>query len=502
MIRRGFWISSVVLAMLAAASSLAANAQARQSGGETVRHAARDRGQQMRALHQSLRAAEPRGIEERALTVTLSFAEKALAEPVSEGRYRVGVSKSVSVEFDASLATVSFGVRELRADGEVTWSGVVRSPGASALRLHFSQFDLPEGAELYVYGPERQAFGPYTGRGPLDEGELWTNTIRGEEMRLRLRLPSGAPRAKLVLADLGYMGRAFPRTLAEVATFCPANASCVVNAACATTIPAAVKPAQEAVADMLFASGAYYYLCTGGLLADSDPNSDVPYFLTANHCISKRGEASSLETYFDYVTDCSSPNCTVPFDQDPRNPDTLGAVIRSTNRTGDYTLLQLSSVPAAKDGVQQYLGWTADAVANTNGVRLYRFSHPQGSPQAYSEQVVDITKPTCGSWPRGSWIYSRDVLGATEGGSSGSPVLNGSGQVVGQLSGACGTNVNDVCDAIHNATVDGAFASYFDQVAAFLGGGGQCRPKGQSCSMDSECCSNSCRGKAGAKTCK
>ena len=56
-------------------------------------------------------------------------------------------------------------------------------------------------------------------------------------------------------------------------------------------------------------------------------------------------------------------------------------------------------------------------------------------------------------WRVGSWEF-----GVTEGGSSGSPVVNSSGQVVGQLSGGCGYNINDVCDEVQNRTVDGAFA--------------------------------------------
>jgi NS3 serine protease len=105
--------------------------------------------------------------------------------------------------------------------------------------------------------------------------------------------------------------------------------------------------------------------------------------------------------------------------------------------------------------------------------------------------------------PRGTFIYSRDITGATEGGSSGSPVLNASGQIVGQLYGACGFNLNDVCDAASNATVDGAFAGYYSQVSSFLTGGGpSCSASGASCSADSQCCSNNCKGKPGAKTCK
>ena len=50
--------------------------------------------------------------------------------------------------------------------------------------------------------------------------------------------------------------------------------------------------------------------------------------------------------------------------------------------------------------------------------------------------------------------------------------MNGNGQIVGQLSGACGYNLNDVCDAQNNATVDGAFANYFSSVAQWLDVGG------------------------------
>ena len=170
-----------------------------------------------------------------------------------------------------------------------------------------------------------------------------------------------------------------------------------------------------------------------------------------------------METFFFYrASQCQS--CP-----DPGAANTTGSTIVSSGRSSDYTLLRLSqNAPAGA----AFLGWTSSAVANTNGTNLYRLSHPKGAPQAYSEHVVDTSKPTCQSWPRGAWIYSRDLYGATEGGSSGSPVVNGAGQLVGQLSGACGYNVNDVCDAESNATVDGAFAAYYGNVSQFLGSGG------------------------------
>ena len=450
--------------------------------------------EQTAELHRSLKSRELASGLDRALEVKLTPEEQAIADTrSSEGRLRVGIQKGLGsvLRMNGALA---FGDFAAEPDGTVVWSGRVAAPGASALRLHFSPFHLPESAELFVYSADGQAFGPYTGRGPIDDGDVWTNAIFGDEVRLQLRVaPEDVARTKLVIADVGYLGAAFPMA---TNAFCADNAACVVNAACVNV--SAVNDARQAVASILFASGGGFYICSGGLIADSDTSSTVPYFLTANHCISTGSEASSVETYFDYVTSCGGP-CNEPYNN-PAN--TVGAQIVASNGTSDFTLLRLSSAPSTTGG-QVYLGWNSTAVANTNNLALHRISHPAGSPQAYSAHQVDTSKPTCRSWPRGNWIYSRDTQGATEGGSSGSPVVNGGGQIVGQLSGGCGFNVGDSCDAASNATVDGAFAAYFSQVSSILAGGGSsCSNAGAACTANSQCCSGNCKGKPGAKTCK
>jgi len=59
-------------------------------------------------------------------------------------------------------------------------------------------------------------------------------------------------------------------------------------------------------------------------------------------------------------------------------------------------------------------------------------------------------------------------MGAIDGGSSGSPVLDGSSRIVGQLSGLCGFDVNNPSGSAQNAAVDGAFAFYFSSVQPIL----------------------------------
>jgi hypothetical protein len=512
-------------------------------------------------LHSWLMAEQVATALESPITVVVTDDElAAIADGGTvERRLRVGISKPIAAVVDLAEARTKVRRPEVGAlrsteDGGFVWTAAVRSPGAAALRIHFTDFTLPEGVELYVYNLSGEAFGPYTGDGPFRDGEFWSHTVTGELAVLQLRYTGAAPEQALlstffVIDELGYLGdrfllARFRDSSAPVAkSFCSFNEDCVENVNCGSTSPA-INDARDAVALILFRSGAFLYICSGGLLADTDGATLIPYFLTANHCISKSREASSMEAFFRFDTPCGG-TC---YDPDGAVPSTLGASILSTNRTGDYTLMELAE-PAPTGSA--FLGWTNAPVALSNGAGLYRVSHPAGAPQAYSEHEVDTSRLTCTSWPRGSWIYSSDTYGATEGGSSGSPVVNLAGEVVGQLSGSCGFNVNDPCDAVSNATVDGALAGYYDEVAQWLDpapggctdndgdgwcveegdcddndpdvypgtaelcdgvdndcdgtideGCGECAPAGVSCSDDADCCSNKCKGKPGARTCR
>jgi len=312
--------------------------------------------------------------------------------------------------------------------------------------------------------------------------------------------------------------------------FCSFNAPCIENASCHNGSPA--ESAKSAVALMQWIAGRYIYTCTGTLLNDTVSTSQIPYFLTANHCISNSTNASNMEAYFQFSLSCGSTNC--PAQTTPGGIQRLGATVKATGTTGDFTLLQLNQTPPAGS---VFLGWNNAPIANTNNAQLYRISHPAWAPQAYSDGVVNTSAPTCQGWPRGERIYSRGVTGGTEGGSSGSAVLNGSGQVVGQLSGACGTNTGNACDNTNNATVDGAMAAYFSSVQPFLAPAScvpttevcndgvdndcdglvdcadsncsgspscssSCSGAGASCTSNSDCCSNKCTGPSGRKTCR
>ena len=154
-----------------------------------------------------------------------------------------------------------------------------------------------------------------------------------------------AEAADLIGRDLASLGTRLAATLAELSpvpeSHCTENAACVENAACYGATPA--EAAKKAVALIQWISGAYLYSCSGGLLADTVSTSQIPYFLTANHCISKRNEAQNAECFFQYQTACGVTACPSP----SGFARTLGATIKSTGRNADYTLLQLHQTPPA-----------------------------------------------------------------------------------------------------------------------------------------------------------
>ena len=403
-----------------------------------------------------------------------------------ERRMLVGLAREVGHVVDFSRA----GAKQLRGDGEFergalggmadggfVWTAKLASPGASGLRLALSGLDLPANAALYVFNDRGEAFGPYLGTGVNGSGEVTTNMVSGDVAYLQLRV-FGTPKSMQGLSfridSIGHISSRFELAEALDAaggllakTHCTSgrvNAGCVENAMCSGTF-SHISNLRNAIGAMLYASGSGYYICTGGLIANT---ADDPLFLTANHCISKSSEANTLEVYWNHTVPCGTRTCQGAWEVQGRASE-VGATIRAGSSTGDYTLMQLNST-LPTGGYK--LGWNSTPVAGSSNAQLYRVSHPNGAPQAYSEQRVNTSAGTCRTLPRGTYIYSTDNFGATEGGSSGSPVVNGQNQIVGQLYGACGSNLNDVCDSGSNRTVDGAFAAYFSAVESILTGGG------------------------------
>src|SRR5687768_5585124 len=370
-----------------------------------------------------------------------------VVRPLAEAiRFRPGTDPSGGLEgitFDSPAGARSWGTR-------------VEVQGAYRLRLRLDDVRLPEGTNLWVHGAGEAPI-----RFGLDlkdaEGVLWTPSVSGESIYLEVTLPPGSSWERsgfdvTRVAELVALDRyGFP-----MSTPGPQAGECLADATCATTGTFdSVALLRTAVAHLQYIKNGLGYLCSGGLLNDTDGSTNVPLLLTAHHCFSTQASAASLEAFWDY----KSASCNASFPNLGAVPRSNGSTLLATAAASDVTLVRLSGFP----GSRALMGWDARTSVLTSGKALHRISHPapDGFPfsQGYSRSLFDSSANGCG-WSRTNNIFSNHVFGGTYPGSSGSPVLIDGGFVVGQLRGYCGPNPTNGC-GYENYVVDGAlYASW------------------------------------------
>ncbi len=365
------------------------------------------------------------------------------------------------------------------------WGARVQVTGADRVRLHLSRVRLPAGWRLWVHGAGGTA-GPVGAELIAPDGGLWTPSVAGEELAIDVEMPLAPLAGRLAAPDGGGGTSGYGFVVDAAAEIVPAAAmakddtTCEVDASCYGDANfAGYDTARHAEARLEFIEGHSAFLCSGQLLNDAASDGQ-PYLLTANHCISTQTVASTLSATFDYYT----PSCNGTPPDLSGLPTANGASLLATGNqstSSDFTLLRLANLP----GGRTFLGWNASPGAVPNGTLLYRLSHPDGGPQKYSVSRVDSNSAECTD-PLSRFIYSDLDVGAASPGSSGSAALLASGQVVGQLLGACGTS--DVsCDPL-SFPLDGAFFYSFTALEPFLapgGGNGTCTPGGLNLCLES-----------------
>jgi V8-like Glu-specific endopeptidase len=340
------------------------------------------------------------------------------------------------------------------SNGEMFWTATVDAEEAHQLRLHLQADTLADDVQMWVYGDNGDYRGPFGAELMDSEGGLWTPSVSGSRISLVVQLSSSA---KGITFNIDKVGEIFQLDASGEPVFEAQEAlpNCLQDAQCfdATTYPF-IEETEASVAIIRFAKDDSFFQCTGGLIADTDGNTQIPYFLTANHCLKTQASADSLEAFWDYKTNVC--NGTAPNLYSV--PRSNGSTLLATGSVGDYTLLRLDSVPAGR----WFMGWDSSPNSVSAGAILHRISYPGGQPQSYSQSSIGQSK-SCGT----SFIHQTNLIGAQIGGSSGSPVFLGNGKIVGQLFGSCGTASNP-CAFNTYQTIDGALSVYYSAVAQWL----------------------------------
>jgi hypothetical protein len=89
---------------------------------------------------------------------------------------QIGVNRGVEV------APNTRAQKFVNPDGSQIIVLIIKSSGASGIGVHFRNFALADGEEVYVYGAATDSivFGPFTEKGPWGSGEFWSGTVDGD----------------------------------------------------------------------------------------------------------------------------------------------------------------------------------------------------------------------------------------------------------------------------------------------------------------------------------
>jgi lysyl endopeptidase len=423
--------------------------------------------EQVESLTQPVRAGDnasplkPRRVGASPAPVSISIGpvlqQKRAAEMATVSRpgtpHKIGFGRDVPKLGSAADTAAHLQWRSTPQAGNIAAISI-SSPQAFGIRLGILVRRLPVEATLRFYVQGAEAAYEISGsevmesiRRNLDAGDsgdealtYWSPHIDGEEATLEIELPSGISPDAVEISIPGISHFFSPPLAAPgggaVMSIGDA-ASCEIDATCYS----AWSPEGNATAKMSFVENRNSYVCSGTLLNDMAA-SGIPYFLSANHCISKQTVASTLQTYWFYrSSSCNSGTLN------PGNKTlTGGATLLYASSVTDTSFMRLNSTPPAG---AVYAAW--DTTAPALGTLVTALHHPSGDLQKISSGSIqsfeDCAVPdpisdtfTCNASTQASAEYLNIAFtsGITESGSSGSGLFKTSGgthYLIGQLYG-------------------------------------------------------------------
>lgn len=343
----------------------------------------------------------------------------AKARPLaSSGVERIGVVQAAPEVFG-----IAHGIWTPTNQGRWAWAITLSTPGATGIRVHLTHLDLPAGATLYVVSAEGDAIAV--------PGAGWSPTTFGDQATLLCLVPSAAAKKRTAL-EVNQTAYLF----ADWSALRKDSGNCNNDLACA---PDWKTPAMG-VGGIGTIGGLDAIWCTGSLIADDVPETDIPWFLTANHCVNNQSTAASVEVYWQFTAeDCGGAPPAI--NSVPRTTGGATLIAGSSVSFGtDVALLRLNESPP--EGLV-WLGWTTTPPEVGNSTVCIH--HPSGDDKKISfGTITDTGSPSANDErlrPIARFHEVRWDDGTTEPGSSGSPLLLPTGVIIGQLWGgraSCG----------------------------------------------------------------
>ncbi|MBE0662174.1 MAG: T9SS type A sorting domain-containing protein [Bacteroidales bacterium] len=369
--------------------------------------------------------------------------ETLLKEDEEAGKW--GVAERIGVLLPIQITPYNNGVWKRLPNNSKQWRLLIGSEKAKQLSLYFEDFYLPQGCELYVYNVKRtKLIGAFTQQNNHESGLFATELISGESLIIEMVVPADVPeQPSFTITDLLYAYKIENNDLKQFRS----SGSCNVNVNCIEGF--GWQDQKRGIVKINSRVGSTVFRCSGSLLNNTRFDYQ-PYLFTADHC-ARSGSTYASESdigqwvfYFNYeASDCPTPMI------EPPAVSLTGASLKANIGGGnsymgsDFCLVLLNNeLPPAV--LPYFNGWSRVDSSSPSGVGIH---HPKGDIKkisTYTEPLVssNFNSNTPNMYWQVRWSETQNGHGVTEGGSSGSPIFNNEGLIVGQLTGGAASCTN------------------------------------------------------------
>lgn len=304
--------------------------------------------------------------------------------------------------------------------------------GAAAVAAFFDNYHIPVGAYLFAYDATRTwVEGPYDHTENAEHGIMTTAEVPGDDLVLEIYMPVGVVGTPtLGVRGVGHFYRYVYFHQAEERG---GSDPCEVDVNCPEGEPWG--PLRDSVVRLRIVDGNQIGLCSG-VLVNTTAADCRRYMLTALHCAQGVSDADflSLQVRFNY----EKSGCGTGAAPSSRNRNGVFHLADSNDGGGnsgsDFLLVEL------EDEIPQnwnpfFAGWDASGAGSSEGVCIH---HPAGDVKkisTYDDNLTSVWFGAPGSHWEVRWVETETNHGVTEGGSSGSPIFNEEGLILGNLTG-------------------------------------------------------------------
>ncbi len=339
------------------------------------------------------------------------------------------------IERPIALNTHSSGLWTELPNGGKLWQAVIRSPQALNLSVNFDDFYLPPGSRLQLFNRDHTDItDTFTSVQNPAGNQLGTWFVEGDEVWIEYYQPSriqGTPRLQVGSVIHGYrLGRV--NTLVNGSRGFNGSGACHydVNCSIGEDFDSKKEILKKAVALLNLGNG---YLCSAALVNNTKADK-TPYLLTANHCL-ENSDPALWSIRFNWVSPTPVCGTGEPSGNLQTNFTVSGAELRANNALSDFALVELyNPIPDSWDVA--FAGWDNSDTDPDFEVGIH---HPNGDVMKVCRDDSGAEKIDANGtkvWLIGGGEHGLGEgweIGTTESGSSGSPLFNEKGRIIGQL---------------------------------------------------------------------